>query len=459
MFIGRKKEIQTLEDLHRSNHFQLIVLYGRHGVGKTALLNEFVAHKPYLYFTGVESNEIHNLNLFLKYVRHASGDSDFAASADSFESTLDAIFQLSQSQKFIFVLDNYTYLSKAVKNLNTILKNLIDKYRSTSKLFLVLSGSGLSYMENLVMDSKSPLYQTETHLMRMNPFDYFESCQFFKRFSSTETACIYGMTGGVPAYLLQFNDKITLEENVKNTFLNPLSPLYGEPGHLLAHEVREQALYTAILSILSEHPCKMAEIHNQIQEETSVCTAYLKSMFTLGIVSKEAPVADKSIKKTIYRISDPLFRFWYRFIPEQLTNIDSGHTDIAWANIKPHLNQYMQDVFKDICKQYLVNLHTSGKAPFRFSEIGRWWGLEPKTNRKIAFDIMATDNHNSMLFGHCHWGDDLLDAPTIEQLMNDSTSFRQSNKFYYVFSKNGFTKPCKEYVQKYNNITLISFSK
>lgn len=459
MFIGRKKELQTLEDLHRSSHFQLVVLYGRHGVGKSSLLNEFISHKPYLYFTGIESNEIHNLNSFLKYIRLASGDSSFASSADSFESALEAIFQLSQNQKFILVLDNFHLLSKAVKNLTAILKSLITKYRNTSKLFLVLCGSGFSAMKNLVLEPKSPLFQTETHLMKLQPFDYFESCQFFKRFSSTETACIYGMTGGVPAYLLHFNDKVTLDENVKNTFLNPLSPLYAEPGHLLAHEVREQALYTAILSILSEHPCKMAEIHSQIQEETSVCTAYLKSMLSMGIVSKEAPVADKSVKKTIYRICDPIFRFWYRFIPDQLTNISCGRADLAWGQIKPHLNQYMADVFKDISKQYLVNLHASGKAPFRFSTIGQWWGLEPKTNRKIAFDILATDNHQSVLFGHCHWGDDLLDTPTIEQLMADSASFKQNNKFYYVFSKNGFTKSCREFVQKYNNITLISFSK
>ena len=459
MFIGRTQELQQLNSVYRTGKFQFLVMYGRHGVGKSAFLSEFSAQKPYLYFTAIESNESHNLALFLKYIQTASGNSGLASDSDSFESALESIFQYSTKQQMILILDNYPFLARACKSFSSILKELILKYKTTSKLFLILCGSGFSYMETLIDNEKSPLYQMQTGRLRLDPFDYFESCHFFKRFSSLESACIYGMTGGIPQYLLLFNDKLTLEENVKQLFLNPLSPLFREPANLLGHEVREQALYTAILSILAEHSCKMAEIHNRINEETSVCTAYLKSMLSLGIISKETPITDKSVKKTIYRISDPIYRFWYRFMPEQLTNISCGQTHTAWLNIKSQLNDFMQDVFEEICKQYLINLHASGKMPFHFSEIGRWWGYEPKTNRKISLDILAASGHDSALFGCCRWQDEPMDFNVIEQLITDSSSFTHKNKYYYVFSKVGFTKACREMAESHSNIMLISFSK
>lgn len=49
-------------------------------------------------------------------------------------------------------------------------------------------------------------------------------------------------------YLLQMNDKLSVEDNVKYTYLNPMSFLYEEPLNLLKQEVREPAIYNAIIT-------------------------------------------------------------------------------------------------------------------------------------------------------------------------------------------------------------------
>ena len=67
MFIGRHKELASLSRLYDSGKFEFVVLYGRRRVGKTALINQFVADKPVIYFTGVESNIKQNL----ENLRHA----------------------------------------------------------------------------------------------------------------------------------------------------------------------------------------------------------------------------------------------------------------------------------------------------------------------------------------------------------------------------------------------------
>ena len=45
MFIGRKEELNFLEDRYNSADGQLIVLYGRRRVGKTELLRQFCENR------------------------------------------------------------------------------------------------------------------------------------------------------------------------------------------------------------------------------------------------------------------------------------------------------------------------------------------------------------------------------------------------------------------------------
>ena len=52
MFIGRERELNSLEGLYASGRFEFVVLYGRRRVGKTALLTQFIQNKRAIYFTG-----------------------------------------------------------------------------------------------------------------------------------------------------------------------------------------------------------------------------------------------------------------------------------------------------------------------------------------------------------------------------------------------------------------------
>ena len=48
-----------------------------------------------------------------------------------------------------------------------------------------------------------------------------------------------------------------------------------------------------------------------------------------------------------------MFRFWYRFIPDNASLIVRGASDLAYQRIRPQLSDYMGKIFEDICTQYL----------------------------------------------------------------------------------------------------------
>lgn len=459
MFIGRNRELSKLNNLYESAKFEFAVIYGRRRVGKTAIINEFIKDKPAVFFTGVETNAKQNLENFSKCILEYATGIDSDTTFGSFQSALEYVFELAKQKRIVLVIDEYPYVARASKSLASTLQSLIDKYKDDSKLFLILCGSSMSYMEDQVLAYKAPLYGRRTAQFKIQPFDFFESCEYFKKFSKNDQALAYGVMGGTPQYLLQINDNLSIEDNIKNTYLNPMSSIYEEPNNLLKQEVREPAIYNAIIAAIATGSSKMSEITGKVGEDSSVCATYIRNLIALGIVKKETPYGANSARKTIYSIEDNMFRFWYRFVPENTSIIARGAADLAYKRIEPQLSNYMGTVFEDICKQYLWKLLLEGKCAINFTELGRWWGANPKTRKQEEIDIVGVADKNTVLFAECKWTNEKVDTGVLEKLIERSELFAHKNKHYYLFAKAGFTKACEERAKKTGNVVLVDYSR
>lgn len=457
MFIGRERELNSLNKLYASDKFEFAVVYGRRRVGKTALINQFMKDKKAIYFMGVESNEKQNLENFSKNILEYGSGIQVDTTFQSFQAALEYVFQLAEKERLILAMDEYPYVARSSKSLASTLQFLIDKHKDTSKLMLILCGSSMSYMEDHVLTYKAPLYGRRTAQMKILPFDFTDTCRYFEYFSDEDKALIYGIVGGTPQYLLQMNDKLSVEDNIKNTFLNPTSSLFEEPENLLKQEVREPALYNAIITAIATGASRMAEISTKVGEDTSVCATYLKNLIALGLVQKETPYGEKNSRKSIYMIDDNMFRFWYRFVPENHSVIARGAEELAYKRIEPHLTDYMGKVFEEICKQYLWRLLLKGESPIEFKELGRWWGTDPSTRSQTEIDIMGEQDKYTALFGECKWTNENVDVGVLETLIKRSRLFHYTNTHLYLFAKRGFTKGCIEMADAMGNVELVTY--
>ena len=458
MFVGRKQELAQLQSLYKTDKFQLPVIYGRRRVGKTALINEFSKDKDVIFFTGIESSDKQNLeNLSRAIFTYTSGSSNSPVFA-SFQDALEHVFELAVTRRIILVIDEYPYAAKAHKALGSVLQALIDKYKDSSKLFLILCGSSMSFMEEQVLGYQSPLYGRRTAQFKVQPFSFFESRVYFSRFSDLDMATTYGIVGGTPQYLLQMDDSLSVEENIKTNVLNPSVYLFEEPGNLLKQEVREAAVYNAIISAIASGSTRMSEISGKVGEDSGVCATYIKKLISLGLVRKETPFGEKPSRRTIYSIEDNLFRFWYRFVPSNMALLQNNMVDIAYRSVGSQLSIHMGSVFEEICKQYLWRLNQEGKAAITFTELGRWWGNDPREKSETEIDIMGTDSAGSALFCECKWTNESVDLAVLETLIYRSSLFHHSMKHYYLFSRSGFTEGCFDAANKRGNVKLVSFA-
>ena len=457
MFIGRERELETLDSLYKSNKFEFAVIYGRRRVGKTALINQFIGNKRAVYFMGVESNAKQNLENFSKSIMEFASGFETESSFLSFQAAIEYVFKLAEKERIILAIDEYPYVARSSKSLASTLQLLIDKYKDTSKLMLILCGSSMSYMEDHVLAYKAPLYGRRTAQIKLLPFDFEETCECLQGMSDEDQALIYGIAGGTPQYLLQMSSKLSVEDNIKNTYLNPTSFLYEEPTNLLKQEVREPATYTAIITAIATGSSRMSEISSKVGEDTNVCTRYLKNLINLGIVQKETPYGEKASRKSIYSIEDNMFRFWYRFVLDNNSLIVRGAADLVYKRIEHQLSDYMGKVFEEICKQYLWKQLLSDNCPVEFKSLGRWWGNDPKERSQAEIDIMGEQDKNTALFAECKWTNEKVDLGVLDTLVKRSELFNYKTKHYCLFSKSGFTKGCIDKANDIGNACLVSY--
>lgn len=75
---------------------------------------------------------------------------------DDIEAVLKYILELSVKENIILVLDEYPYLRENIKGMDSILQSLVDKYKDTSKLTLIILGSYVEVMRSL-LEHSNPL--------------------------------------------------------------------------------------------------------------------------------------------------------------------------------------------------------------------------------------------------------------------------------------------------------------
>ena len=176
-FIGREAELDALNTLYKRNSFQLFVLYGRRRVGKTTLLNAFCKGKDAIFYSAEQSNEKLNLEKFSERVFAFYGETTLSP----FTSWTNALTYLNNRQKekkLVLVLDEFPYLVRKNRALLSEWQHLIDHTLKDGKLFVVLCGSYMGFMEKEVLGSKSPLFGRRTGQLQLKSFDYKTSFRF-----------------------------------------------------------------------------------------------------------------------------------------------------------------------------------------------------------------------------------------------------------------------------------------
>lgn len=453
MFLCREKELNSLNKKYFAGNFEMVVMYGRRRVGKTALIREFCKDKPTIFFSALDDTAEGNLRALSNSISTYEGIE--GATFDNFDAAIKRITQLGQDKRIVLVIDEYLYLAKAEPSISSRLQHVIDHQWQDSKLFVILCGSSMSFMANQVLGDKSPLYGRRTAQYKILPLDYEDTARFYPKATLEDKALIYGITGGIPLYILRLQYLTSIKGALCDNMFDTASFLFEEPNNLLKQELREPALYNSIIGAIATGASRLNEIATKTGLVSGHCSKYLDTLMELGIVCKETPVTEKLGKKSFYYLADNYFRFWYRFIPKALPAINMGIMEQYYdANIGAQLSHYMGLVFEQMCRAYLAKQARKG---LYLTEIGQWWGTDPKIKKQVQIDIVAsTLEGDKYLVGSCKYKNEPIGVDEYELLKQYAQAFGKGKEYlYYIFSKSGFTEGLRK-LQEEGKVVLIT---
>ncbi len=457
MFYCREEELRIMNQRYEKDRYECIVIYGRRRVGKTALINEFCKDKPTVYFSALNASSRENLEALSKAIyTYKNPESSSAPTYRSFEDALEEITLLAKDRRLVFVIDEYPYLARAEKSVSSRIQHMIDRFWQSGKLYLILCGSSMSFMEYQVLGYESPLYGRRTAQFKIQALTYREMTVFHPELSVRDQALLYGITGGIPHYINKLEIEGELDEAILANLLHPSGYLFEEPENLLKQELREPAIYNSVISAIAGGASHSNEISTKIGLESGVCAKYLKVLVELGILKKETPITEKPGKKTIYMIEDNFFRFWYRFVPGNMSLISAGRIrQIYDRAVKRFYPDYMGLVFEKLCREYL--LRYAGELPILLRDVGQWWGTDPVTRKELQIDLVGVPvEGNEYLIGSCKYRNEKTGKEELELLKKYAAVFRKEGQFhYYIFSKGGFTEALLN-LEKQGEVTLLT---
>jgi len=491
-FINRNKELAALRRAAEEGRSQLIVIYGKRRVGKTALVKEFAKDLPHIYFLADKTPDRDQLAQlsekvalhfqddfllsrgfgtwqdFFKYIRSKvdlpRSPSVPVSQPQSTAQTIAAAPSASgapapqptpAAAQLVIIFDEFPYLIESNPAIPSLFQKGWDEELSSAGVFLILLGSSMGMMETEVLGHKSPLFGRRTGQILVQPLSFTDARPFFPALSDDTFMHWYGILGGTPAYLLQFDPAVDFRENIRRRILAPEAYLYREPDFILREELREPRNYFAILRAVSMGKTRPAEIINETGFDKNMVGKYLSVLTDLKIIRREVPVTEwgfEKSKKGLYLLEDPFFRFWFRYVYPNRSFIEEGEIDyLLDRKILPSLDRFISWSFEEVCRARVRGGIPQG---IRFNRVGRWWSKEGE------IDILGlNDDESAALFGEAKWsvnpvGDDILENLERKARLVDWRKAERKD-YFVLFSRSGFTENLHKRAREQRNLFLL----
>jgi hypothetical protein len=455
MFVNRLAELDLLEKRFASGKAEFFVLYGRRRVGKTELLARFCEGKRAIFFVSDLGSELSLRTAFSAAVNAVLfGSAQMDAVYSSWEALFNTLNQAAQQERLVVVLDEFPYIASSHPPLASILQKVWDQSLKNSKIMLILCGSYIGMMEEVVLGYQAPLYGRRTAQYLLEPLHFKDARLFFPSFTPEDQVRAYAIYGGTPAYLTTIIPDMSLHENILNNILTRGSYLYDEVRFILQQELREPRNYFAILQAIAAGKTRLNEI--KLATGLDGATAYLDTLQQLHLVEREVPVTEKQPHKSrrgLYRLKDHYLRFWFRFVNPNRSQLEQGGARVILENrLLPELDHFTSLAFEEICKQYFLRQSLLGKLSFPPIAMGRWW------NNKEEIDLVVMNDLEAMLV-ECKWSKQPVGTNILTSLERKAGIVKKDlgdRKIQFALcSRSGFTDQMMEVSKDRQDVCLI----
>lgn len=431
--VGRKHEINILDNLLISSKSELVTVYGRRRVGKTYLINEIYKDNIIFSFSGLFKSNVktHLTNFQFVLSKKKKNLTRPKSWFEAFYQLEDYIESHRMKKKKVIFLDEFPWLDTRRSNFLSAFDNFWNNFASKrNDLVIVICGSAASYMIKNIVKSTGGLHNRITEKIHLKPFSLYETELLLRsknvKLSQYDILQIYMCMGGIPHYL----ERIMPGESVPTI----IDRLCFEKDGFLRNEF--ESIFYSLFRKAENHIIiikALAKVRKGLTRKNILLKTKIKSGGTFsktileleesGFVESYQPF--QGTKEVLYRLADEYSMFYLKFIQNTKPQIGG-----VWKNM---YNQNSYKIwsgfsFETICMKHIEEikhrLGISGVQTFTSS----WVDKNSEKGAQIDLLIDRADNAINLCEIKFHKTPYTITKPYAESIMEKEEVFKLRTK-------------------------------
>ena len=287
-FIGRIDELNRIRKIINNSKQSNILVYGRRRIGKSYLIKKAIEnYNGKVIHYQCKNIKIENTLVEISNIFSSVLNLGYNIIFKSIEDFLDAAFNYKDN--LIVILDEYSYLIPKVEGLNSIIQNKIDMYKFESNIKLILSGSQIDLMKDIV-EYKSPLYGRFDDIIELKEHNYLEASEYYPNFSNEDKVMLYSVFGGEPLYNSMIDSQKSAKDNIIDLIVKENSFIELSIQNMLITELSKISFGNDVLQQIALGVKKNDDLVNKTHAESPAHLNHtLTKLLNLGLIKKISP--------------------------------------------------------------------------------------------------------------------------------------------------------------------------
>jgi len=366
-FVNRERELSALDRAVGSRP-GLAVVSGRRRVGKTALLDRFAADRRSIFLPGTRVPVSEALRRLEDRVRPsappAPGDLLDLGHLESWDAALGYLLARARDEPLLLVLDEFPYLCEADPALPSTLQARWD-HRGGSKLSIVLAGSHVGLMEQLVA-ADAPLFGRADAHLRLAPFSWREAGLLVGGDDPAAWLEAYVTVGGMPRYLALWDPRLDARTNLTDALDGPGAPL-GDEGTVVLQELPPNSAAARVLELVALGADTFTAVRERAGLAPATTSEALAGLEDLGLLDRITPVGEdpRRTKRVRYIVRDPFMRLWLAVVQPHREAFELGRANGVLAAAREQVTASQGLAFTAVARDWLAEVEQATCGP--------WW--------------------------------------------------------------------------------------
>jgi len=458
-FIGRKKELESLELLLKKKSSSLVVIHGRRRVGKSRLIKEFVSDKKSWVFSGLPPvkgiTKQRQLDAFSTQISQNLNMPRMLVS--EWIEHFNFLGNQAKGQKIVIVLDEISWLGSEDPDFLGQLKTAWDlNFSENPELILILCGSVSSWIEENILKSTGFLGRISVDMV-LEELSVAESGEFWgtqkNKISAYEKLKILSVTGGIPKYLEEIIPSQSAEDNIHRLCFQSKGLLFREFDQIFSDLFSKKAqTYSNIVKTLAHAPLTLDEVCEKLDlEKSGSVSRCLDDLELAGFVQEDhtwnlSTNEESCLKK--FRLKDNYLRFYLRYIEPNKDRIEKDLFESKSFMHLPGWESVMGLQFENLVISNLKNLCRMLRIDLiEIMNAGPFFQRATKRQKGCQIDLLIQTKYNTLYVCEIKFSVSEVKSSVVEEIEKKLETLSAPKRFSIrpvLIHVNGVSQSVKE---------------